>query len=92
MKNKQTKKQKKIESQQLVDGFKTGGCVVAFLWICFLLSNQFFDQKSSNDKFFEKPILHHCPYFISASVFLILTLFCIVFLLFFFMFSEKEKN
>ena len=64
----------KDNEQSLVDAFKVIGTTVCFIAILFLFVNQILDQKFSNEKFWDKPLLHHCPYFISASVFCIMIL------------------
>jgi len=51
---------------------KALGSTLCFVIIIFLIYNQYNDQRTSHASFWDKPLLHHCPYFITGSSFLVI--------------------
>ena len=45
------------DEQNVVDLFKILGCTLCFVAICFLIVNQYIDQRRSGKKFCDKPLL-----------------------------------
>ena len=45
------------KEQNLVDLFKVLGCTLCFVAICFLIFNQYVDQRRSGNSFCDKPLL-----------------------------------
>ena len=60
--------------QELIDIFKISCGIICFITILYIFINRILEERFSNQKFWNKPLLYHCPYFISGSVFAIMVL------------------